>query len=269
MLTPIEVANLSYVDLLATLTESNRPPGGIDTIRRMISAGHLRPGIKVLHAGCNAGFFSRELVRRAGVQVAGIDINGAMVESATNRARMEGLDAYLRYCQADMRSLPFAQSTFDVVASAGALAFVNEDRELAISEWRRVTRPNGLLMNCEFFYARTPPANLLQRVSDILGVSVPCYDLNYWLDLFRHPRLESYYVHVGEQDLAVSDKAVEGYVANMVERHRQTLSKEARLSLQRRLHDTFVVFNENMRYLNYVIFVYVVRPPDFEPALYV
>ena len=58
-----QVKQLPYVQLLAAIRKSSKPAGGIDTVRRLVVNCHLRPGIRVLHAGCNVGFVSRELAR--------------------------------------------------------------------------------------------------------------------------------------------------------------------------------------------------------------
>jgi 2-polyprenyl-3-methyl-5-hydroxy-6-metoxy-1,4-benzoquinol methylase len=113
------IDTLPYVRLLALLSESNRPPGGIDTVRRLVAVTHLRPGADVLHAGCSAGFLSRELARRSGCQVLGIDISPDMAASANARAREEGLDALVRHEVRDMRAsqLPTTASTLCSLAA--------------------------------------------------------------------------------------------------------------------------------------------------------
>lgn len=267
MLTASDVAQLPYVELLARLSESNRPPGGVATIRRLVSALNLRPGHNVLHAGCNAGFLSRELVRRSGARVVGIDINTSMVRAAAARAAQESVVG-ARYVGADMRALPFKSGAFDVVVSGGALAFVSGDRRRAVTEWMRVTKPHGLLANSEFFYAKQPPSDLQRELALTLGVEVPVYDLEYWLDLFADPRLERCYLHVETENLACSAEQILRYAEAMVARTSNSVAVDAREALLARLVQTFSLFNRNMAHLGFVIWACVVRPTDFEPSLY-
>jgi SAM-dependent methyltransferase len=268
MITAAQVESLPYVELLALLHESNRPPGGMDTVRRLITCTHLRPGLRVLHAGCNAGFLSRELARRSGAHVVGIDLSEAMVTAARARAAEEELSDLVSYQQADMRALPFDDNTFDVVLSGGALAFVAADHRRAISEWARVVRPHGLLADAELFYASAPPVELLAELSAIIGVKVPVYDLQYWLDLFHRPGLEPYDLHVSPPGLARGQAAVDAYVASMVNHLADRVEDAARGPLLDRLRDTFSLFDSNMAYLSYTVMVYTCRPNGFEPSLY-
>ena len=184
-----EVRSWPYVKLLAMLGESNLPPGGLDTVRRLILDCHLHSDVNVLHAGCNAGFLSREIARRSGCNIIGIDISSDMVEAAHRRMVAEGLDDILSYECQDMRSMSFDDNSFDVVLSGGALAFVDGHTQ-AIQEWVRVTRPYGLLADAEFYYHTEPPTSLLQKVSEVIEVEVPCYPRSYWFKAFEHELLQ-------------------------------------------------------------------------------
>lgn len=263
-----DVAELPYVELLARLVESNRPPGGSDTVRRIIAATNLRPGVRVLHAGCNAGFLSRELVRRTGCHVVGVDLSARMVSAARSRAAAEGVGHLATYCQADMRAFPFASGSFDVVLSAGALAFVDGSHEKALSEWARVVRPHGLIADSELFYAQAAPSDLRGLVSETIGVDVPEYGLEYWKRLFGDERFEPYYDHVDPTSLSRGPAEVRRYVNRMIGYLADQVADDARGPLTDRLIKTFTVLDENLSYLGYAIFVRVCRPIDAEPALY-
>lgn len=270
MITRNDVEELSYVGLLAALGESNRPPGGLDTIRRLAGALQLGPGHSVLHAGCNAGFLGRELVRRSGARLVGVDVDHAMVGAATGRSAAEGLAGATRYLQADMRALPFADQTFDVVISGGALAFVSGDHARAVGEWRRVVRANGLIADAELFYSSDPAPAVLDEVSAIMGVEVPVRRLDHWLELFESsPRMERYMFHVSQPGLALGEEAVSAYADALVERSSARVAPDAVTALRERLRATFGVFDRNMAHLSYAVFCYVSRPEDAEPALYV
>jgi ubiquinone/menaquinone biosynthesis C-methylase UbiE len=261
-----EVAGWPYVKLLAVMRESNLPPGGLDTVRRFAADLHLRPGINALHAGCNSGFLSRELARRTGLSVLGIDISPDMAASANSRAQQEGVGELARYEARDMRDTGLPDESFDVVFSGGALAFVI-DQPRAVREWLRLVRPHGLIADAELWYAEEPPQSLLDRVAEVIEVPVPRYSRDYWRELFSSPRLLPYFSHdapAGARD----DHEVRGYCETMVDHVAADWTDGAREVLFDRLLDIFTVFNENMKYLSYTCFAYRVQPVAAEPLLF-
>lgn len=261
------IETLPYVRLLALLSESNRPPGGIDTVRRLVEVTHLRPGIDVLHAGCNAGFLSRELARRSGCQVLGIDISPDMAASANARAREEGLDALVRHEVRDMRASQLPDDRFDVVLSGGALAFV-DGHQAALDEWMRVVKPYGLLADSELYYARPVPEAVRSRVEKIIQVPIPEYDQQYWHELFTSNRLEPYYTH-DDMVRVPTGREVDQYCERMAQRSARSWPLEARTALHARLRHIFHAFNENLSHMGYLVLARRCVPDGAEPALYV
>jgi len=261
-----DIAGWPYVKLLAVMRESNLPPGGLDTVRRFAADLHLRPGISALHAGCNSGFLSRELARRTGMSVLGIDISPDMAASANVRAQQEGVGDRARYEARDMRDTGLADESFDVVFSGGALAFV-VDQPRAVREWLRLVRPHGLIADAELWYAEEPPQSLLDRVGEVIEVPVPKYTKDYWRELFGSERLLPYFTHdapAGARD----DDEVRAYCEGMVAHVATDWADSARQVLFDRLLDIFTVFNENMKYLSYTCFAYRVQPLAAEPLLF-
>lgn len=90
-----------------------------------------------LDVGCGAGRHL-EALRRAGLRVAGVDLSPVLLRDART-----GGHAVAR---ADMRRLPFADSSFDLVASFftsfGYFATPAEDA-IVLAEFARVVRPGG------------------------------------------------------------------------------------------------------------------------------
>lgn len=103
----------------------------------------------------------------SGAHVTGIDVSPAIVEDAI--ARNPGLGAVV----ADVRSLPFAAASFDVVFSGSTLDHFESaaDIQTALSELRRVLRPGGTLIltldnpaNPLIWLRNGPLLGLLRRV---------------------------------------------------------------------------------------------------------
>ena len=116
-----DVRRLPYVELLALIAESNMPPGGMDSVRRLALNCHLRPENSVLHAGCNTGFLAREMARLSGCHVTGVDVSQAMVDRAE---AMSGVGNRVKFVKQDMTNMDLPDQSFDVTMSGGALAFV-------------------------------------------------------------------------------------------------------------------------------------------------
>ncbi len=96
--------------------------------------------LSVLDAGCGTGRVGRELARR-GVDVAGVDIDSKMLDTARRKAA--GVDWHL----ADLVTVDLARS-FDVVVMAGnVMIFLTPGTEGAVvANMARHLRPGGVLI---------------------------------------------------------------------------------------------------------------------------
>lgn len=102
----------------------------------------LRPGARVLDAGCGTGRALpplREAVGPTGV-VLGADLTPAMLEAA----RRAGRDRAGQLLLADVERLPLRTGSFDAVFGAGLISHLPRPAE-DLRELRRVVRPGGLL----------------------------------------------------------------------------------------------------------------------------
>lgn len=104
-----------------------------------IGLGALRGAERVLDVGCGNGVYLAELSRREhrGV-VCGMDLSPGMLMAARSRSAASLLVG-------DAQRLPFADATFDCVLAMHMLYHV-PDRDHAISEIRRVLRPDGVAL---------------------------------------------------------------------------------------------------------------------------
>lgn len=98
-------------------------------------------GAALLDVACGSGQLGLIAARR-GARVTGIDIATNAIEAARGRAAAEGLDA--RFDEADAESIPYADGSFDVVASLYGAMFAPRP-ELVAREVVRVCRPGGTI----------------------------------------------------------------------------------------------------------------------------
>jgi arsenite methyltransferase len=96
-------------------------------------------------------------------RVVGVDISERMIEWSRRRAREERVQDRIEFQVADVLALPFESDRFDATLCESVLAFV-DDKERAISELVRVTKPGGYVgLNEAFLLTETP----LPRVAEL------------------------------------------------------------------------------------------------------
>jgi len=122
----------------------------------------LAPEARVLELGCGTGLLWKANAGRVGASwhLMLADRSFGMLREA--RGNLGNLSSWASLAQADAQALPFVDSAFDAVIANHMLYHV-EDRDCAISEIRRVLRPEGI------FYAATNGAAHLRELDQIIG----------------------------------------------------------------------------------------------------
>ncbi len=128
------------------------PPRSLD---RFVGVGNPlrlrppRPRESTLDVGCGAGldtFVAASMVGTGGRAI-GLDLTAAMLPRPRANAS---------FVAGDAERLPFADATFDLVTSNGALNLV-PDKAVAFREIRRVLRPGGGLSIADLLVVATVP----------------------------------------------------------------------------------------------------------------
>jgi demethylmenaquinone methyltransferase/2-methoxy-6-polyprenyl-1,4-benzoquinol methylase len=121
-------------------------------------ATRLAPGETAIDVACGTGALTRTLARtEPGAHVIGADFAWEMVRRAP---RERG--AKVTYLAGDAVRLPFPNESADVVTIAFGLRNL-PDPDAGLREFRRVLRPGGRLVICEF---STPTAPVFSTVYD-------------------------------------------------------------------------------------------------------
>lgn len=110
-----------------------------EQVRRALD---VRPGERVLDLAAGTGTSSEPFVD-AGAHVVSCDFSLGMLQAGTRR------NPELSFVAGDALHLPFADGVFDAVTISFGLRNV-EDTDAALAELRRVTRPGGRIVICEF-----------------------------------------------------------------------------------------------------------------------
>jgi cyclopropane-fatty-acyl-phospholipid synthase len=91
----------------------------------------LRPGDKVVEAGCGWGALALHMARHYGAEVKAFNISTEQIRYGRERARAEGLDGRVEFIEDDYRSI---RGRFDVFVSVGMLEHVGLERYGALRE---------------------------------------------------------------------------------------------------------------------------------------
>jgi ubiquinone/menaquinone biosynthesis C-methylase UbiE len=164
----------------------------IETIGR-----HIRPGDKVLDAGCANGFSTfRQLEMHPGAIFTGIDYAEAMIDQANRSKDERGLkDEAVRFLIASILDIPSDSSTYDVVYTTRVLInLATWDQQLqAIQECLRVAKTGGKIVLSEAFWqplCRLNSVRLLLNLAPLVE-----HDFNRYL---KKDRLDAW---LGQQQL--------------------------------------------------------------------
>jgi demethylmenaquinone methyltransferase/2-methoxy-6-polyprenyl-1,4-benzoquinol methylase len=169
-------------DRYAALLSFGQDPRWRRFLVSRIAAG---PGDTVLDVATGTGAVARELIRRKGCAVVGLDQSPEMLAEARRR-----LGPDVRLVEGTAESLPFPDASFDGLSFTYLLRYV-DDPAATLRELARVVRPGGTIAGLEFgvprgvwrpaweLYVRLalPAAGRLisrgwARVGDFLGASI-------------------------------------------------------------------------------------------------
>jgi demethylmenaquinone methyltransferase/2-methoxy-6-polyprenyl-1,4-benzoquinol methylase len=132
-------------------------------VQRILRAG---PGDRVLDLAAGTGTSSVTFAA-SGADVVACDFSLGMLQSG--QARLTRTDPFgdktrgrVAFAAGDALNLPFRDGTFDAVTISFGLRNVHGTRE-ALAEMRRVTRPGGRLVVCEFSTITVEPLDMLYR----------------------------------------------------------------------------------------------------------
>src|SRR3989454_6405643 len=130
----------------------------------------IEPGMSVLDVAAGNGNFAIAVARR-GAKVTATDITPKMVDLGRARTAAGGLT--IEWSEADAEELPFADESFDVVASVFGAMFAPQPA-LVAAELFRVAKPGGLVAMANY-----SPGGYLGKLSQLIATfsAHPAFEL--------------------------------------------------------------------------------------------
>ncbi len=172
--------------------------GGLKATEELMELCHVGEGSYVLDVGCGAGQTSCYIAKKYGCRVVGVDVKERMIERSKERAESEGVEDMVEFRVADAQDLPFDDDVFDAVITESVTAFP-EDKQRAVKEYARVTKPGGYVgLNESTWLKVPPPPEMIEWVSQDLGAQVKPLTPDEWTGLLEGAGLTLEFVDVRE-----------------------------------------------------------------------
>ena len=185
-LTDEQVMDLDPYSFFATIGKKVVRPGGHRSTEELFSLAELTPSDRVLDVGCGVGVTGIEIAQRFGCDVTISDKSELMLAAARANVAAARMSGRMRVDAGDIVALPYEDDTFDVTIVEAVTMFVDRDR--AVREIVRVTKPGGRILDHEFCWRDRPNLEALE----ILRQPMMCPAINFddvrnWEMLFeRH-----------------------------------------------------------------------------------
>jgi serine/threonine-protein kinase HipA len=118
--------------------------------------GRLPAEPRILDVGCGPGRQTLVLAGIPGARVAAVDVHAGALARLEAEARARGLAHKVEARSVDMRALPFADASFDLVWSEGAAYLMGFSD--ALKAWRRLVVPGGAMGVSELTWLSARPS---------------------------------------------------------------------------------------------------------------
>jgi len=161
----------TYLDIQAEVGITKHY-GGYGASENLYKLCHLDTAEEVLDVGCGVGIGAIHIAKLYGCRVMAVDLSETMLEWAEKRVNRSGFNNLIKLKQADILKLPFEDNRYDTVIVESVLAFV-EDKQKAIQEIIRVTKPGKYIGINESFWRDSVPAEVTEKsVYDTIDIAL-------------------------------------------------------------------------------------------------
>jgi|SRR3989344_2783150 len=261
-----DIEKMDYNQIIGIVKETNRPPGGKNSVFEIINRLHLTEKSKILEIGTSTGFTPIEISRLVQCKITSVDINEESLEEAKKRATSEGY-GNINFSKADVNSLPFEDESFDVVIVGNVFSLM-EAKKRALSECMRVSKKDGYIIAIPMYYIKTPSEELIRKVSGAIKVDInPMYKSD-WINFFSISELGIYWLKDFKFDY-VEDEKINFFCEDILKRkHLQNLNKKTYDKLSEVYKEFMFLFRDNLSQMGYSIIILSKKKIWEDPELY-
>jgi ubiquinone/menaquinone biosynthesis C-methylase UbiE len=182
--------------------------GGVAATEALVELCQIGQGKSILDVGCGAGLTPCFIAKKYACKVVGVDLLEGMVDESRARARREGVAERVEFRVADAQALPFEDNFFDAVITESVTAFP-EDKQKAVSEYARVTKPGGYVgLNESTWLKAPPPPEMVAWASQDLGANVKPLTSNEWVGMMEAAGLRDIVVKIVEIDVKDESRGI-------------------------------------------------------------
>ncbi|MGV3488843.1 MAG: class I SAM-dependent methyltransferase [Tuberibacillus sp.] len=174
------MSDKKYLDFLAKFGISSAHPGGLPLTKAILERFPISKDEKVLDVGCGTGETSVYIAETFGAKVVAVDIHPMMMTHAKNRIIERGVDVEL--LQANAEKLPFQDHSFDKVIAESVTVFTKMEK--SVSEYHRVLKPGGVLIDIEMTAERSLTKEETEEVVEVYEIEQVPTNID-WVDVYH------------------------------------------------------------------------------------
>ena len=172
--------NYTYLDCLASFGVGGAHPGGLQLTKSILSREYIDQEKSILDVGCGTGQTSAYIAEKYRCSVTSLDSYNTMIEKA--KQRFSSLNLSINVMYGSVENLPFSDGLFDFILSESVTSFTNVS--VTIQEFKRVLKPNGVLLAIEMVLEDSFSEEELKTIIDFYGVSQLLTE-SEWYNLFQ------------------------------------------------------------------------------------
>ena len=268
-----DIETMNYSQLVSLVAERNRPSGGIRTVQTIAVNSFLSAHSKVLEIGCNTGFTAVNLALLCSAKIVGIDTNEDSLNQARDYAAAQGIEKFTDFINCNVLDLPFKEASFDMVWASNVTSFII-DKDRAVKEYLRVLKCHGILAFVPIYYRIAPPMKIVTEVGEAIGCAIDVRTRDEWLERIHDcaERSNSCLELIFSEDYEYINQQnrVEDFCSRVLEQPtRKKFSSRQEEALKKRFTEMMKLFNDNLTYCGYSIFLLQKRAVRDQEELFI
>ena len=262
-----DIQEMDYNQLIGLVRETNRVPGGLNSIIKISQCSFLNSQSRILEIGTSTGITAIEMAKLIGCKINAIDINQASINEAKKRAKNEGVESLINFEIQDATMTTFQDDYFDMVFCGNVTSLIS-NRNKALIEYIRVLKKGGLVAAIPMYYIKPPSSELLSRVSNAIKVKIVDWDKAFWINFFSQDTLSLIW-HENYKFNYIDDGTVKNFCTDILNRdHLTSLSQDAFKALTLKYRECMMLFRDNLSHMGYTLMLLRKENSIIEPELF-